>query len=843
MKISRSFTSAVLVFCVGVVATGLLLVPHTTQAAYYSYDASAWEEAVNQYINPQAITITENDIIYIADTSNHRIHKLDVDGNIDLTWGTNGTGDGQFNNTTGVGVDSSGNVYVSDLSNRRIQKFDADGSFLAKWGSLGVGNGQFNNPRGIAVDSNDNIYVADSSNHRIQKFAADGTFITKWGSFGSGDGQFNVPHGIAVDSTGNVYVTDLGNHRIQKFAADGTFITKWGSFGSGDGQLSSPRGVGVDSHDEIYVADTGNHRIQKFDTDGAYIMQFGSLGSAAANEFTGPYAVVFDSLDRALVLDTGNARVQRYVLTFTPLVIGSAATDISPVRVTLNGSVSDSDATVTERGFEYGITTSYGSEISETGTFSTGDFALDITGLTANTRYHFRAFAVNEEGTGYSDDLTFFVYDQSSHVTLYGVDGVGSNPDAPNLYTLDPSTGGKLTTLGEVGFNVAGLAFHPETDVLYGVTGGQGTSPKSLITISTSTGAGTLLGALEDASAQSIVLPDISFRSDGRLYGFSNSYGGDPATADLYTVDITSCDGDADTTCLVTKVGDSELDPYANGITFDSEDNLYFFGDGDDSFWTLDPDTGVPVQNIEFTNGSGSSYPITAATADDSDILFAARLNSGNSPADLIIINSEGSITSLNANSDMQYMSAIVFHIGDVPEEPEEESEEENNENESSQSRTKSGGTSVEGQVQNLLNQGKLAEAEALKAKFPHLFGNGTFDKLAVLKAKLFELLAAYKELTGIDFIQPANQMVRDLELGDEGVDVRQLQQLLGQNGYVLTKDGPGSPGNETTYFGALTQQALTRYQRDNNIAPAVGYFGPLTRTHMKAAGLSGVWW
>jgi len=73
----------------------------------------------------------------------------------------------------------------------------------------------------------------------------------------------------------------------------------------------------------------------------------------------------------------------------------------------------------------------------------------------------------------------------------------------------------------------------------------------------------------------------------------------------------------------------------------------------------------------------------------------------------------------------------------------------------------------------------------------------------------------------------------RDLEVGVEGTDVRALQEFLNENGYVLATEGPGSPGSETTMFGALTRAALTRYQAANKISPAVGYFGPITRAHI----------
>jgi len=91
-------------------------------------------------------------------------------------------------------------------------------TFLLTWGSSGSGDGQFANPADVATDGSGNVYVADTNNNRIQKFDASGTFLTTWGNFGSGNGQFSSPPGVATNGSGNVYVADTNNDRIQKFA-------------------------------------------------------------------------------------------------------------------------------------------------------------------------------------------------------------------------------------------------------------------------------------------------------------------------------------------------------------------------------------------------------------------------------------------------------------------------------------------------------------------------------------------------------------------------------------------------------------------------------------------------
>ena len=73
----------------------------------------------------------------------------------------------------------------------------------------------------------------------------------------------------------------------------------------------------------------------------------------------------------------------------------------------------------------------------------------------------------------------------------------------------------------------------------------------------------------------------------------------------------------------------------------------------------------------------------------------------------------------------------------------------------------------------------------------------------------------------------------RNLTLGDSGADVLSLQQLLNNGGYTLVANGPGSPGNETDYFGLRTQLALAKWQTATGILPAFGYFGTATRNQI----------
>ncbi len=80
----------------------------------------------------------------------------------------------------------------------------------------------------------------------------------------------------------------------------------------------------------------------------------------------------------------------------------------------------------------------------------------------------------------------------------------------------------------------------------------------------------------------------------------------------------------------------------------------------------------------------------------------------------------------------------------------------------------------------------------------------------------------------------PACEFTRNLTVGSRGEDVKCLQKYLNSAGFKVAESGPGSPGNETTYFGPATKAAVAKWQQANGISPAAGYFGPLSRNKYK---------
>lgn len=117
-------------------------------------------------------------------------------------------------------------VYVSNSDNNCILCFTYAGSLLASWGTRGTGDGQFDYPTGLAIAGDGTIFVADAGNNRIQYFTPKGEFLGKWGSYGSANGRFDDPWAVATRPPGSrVYVADSRNNRIQYFNRNEPAVT------------------------------------------------------------------------------------------------------------------------------------------------------------------------------------------------------------------------------------------------------------------------------------------------------------------------------------------------------------------------------------------------------------------------------------------------------------------------------------------------------------------------------------------------------------------------------------------------------------------------------------------
>ncbi len=170
---------------------------------------------------------------------------------------------GPFNRPTRMVTDSHGNIYVTDgYGNARIHKFDAAGKLLKSWGTPGSGLGQFNLPHGIGISHDEKtLYVADRQNNRVQLFTTDGELVAVWNNY-------KRPSDIWIDRDGVIYVSE--NRHCTKFgpepsrvsivSPDGEILARLGAEPA-ENETGRPffsaHGVAVDSEGSIYVGNVG----------------------------------------------------------------------------------------------------------------------------------------------------------------------------------------------------------------------------------------------------------------------------------------------------------------------------------------------------------------------------------------------------------------------------------------------------------------------------------------------------------------------------------------------------------------------------------------------------------
>jgi tripartite motif-containing protein 2/3/tripartite motif-containing protein 71 len=144
----------------------------------------------------------------------------------------------------GVAINQRGEVVVTEWERHCVSVFSLSGVKVRSFGTCGSGPGQFMYPCAVAVDSEGNILVADGANHRIQKLTPEGQYLTSVGTKGNGCFQFSLPTFIAFNASNNeIYVGDTDNHRIQVLNSDLTFSRTFGGHGSGKGQFNTPYGI------------------------------------------------------------------------------------------------------------------------------------------------------------------------------------------------------------------------------------------------------------------------------------------------------------------------------------------------------------------------------------------------------------------------------------------------------------------------------------------------------------------------------------------------------------------------------------------------------------------------
>jgi DNA-binding beta-propeller fold protein YncE len=147
--------------------------------------------------NEHGLRIDRHDNVWITDNGDHQVMKFSNDGELLMTLGIKGepgTTDDTFNRPADITFGPNDELYVADgYGNNRVVKFDAEGNFVATWGTPGSGPGEFDLVHSVAVDSQGQVYVSDRENNRIQIFDENGEFLRMWTHLGATQNIFITP--------------------------------------------------------------------------------------------------------------------------------------------------------------------------------------------------------------------------------------------------------------------------------------------------------------------------------------------------------------------------------------------------------------------------------------------------------------------------------------------------------------------------------------------------------------------------------------------------------------------------------------------------------------------------
>ena len=273
-----------------------------------------------------AVALDSAGNLYIADSSNRRVRKITASGVITTVAGVGVegfSGDGgpatqsRLGRPVGLAFDGAGNLYIADSTNNRVRRIDGNGiittvagngvAAFSGDGGLAI-NASLKTPTGVTVDKLGNLYVADADDNRIRRITPSGLISTYAGNGQggfSGDGgasflaSLNIPYDVMADGQGNLYIADAGNNRIRKVDPSGVITTLAGTGSSafaGDGgpavqaSFDFPWGLAADAGGNLYVADRSNSRVRKIAGVGAFppiAVQPPPTGTAPSFQSTG----------------------------------------------------------------------------------------------------------------------------------------------------------------------------------------------------------------------------------------------------------------------------------------------------------------------------------------------------------------------------------------------------------------------------------------------------------------------------------------------------------------------------------------------------------------------------
>lgn len=390
---------------------------------FNAYSGDGGPATAASIYNPLGVAADGAGNVYIVDTKNHCIRKVNSAGIISTIAG-NGTvgysGDGgpataaKLYIPNKIALDGAGNIVFGDNGNFCIRKINAAGIISTIVGTGTAGNSgdggpaiaaQINACPGLAIDAVGNIFFSDAVKNTIRKINTSGIVSTIAGcglSGYMGDGgpataaRFNEPFGIAVDGAGNIYVAEYSNNCIRKVSASGIVSTVTGALVtgySGDGgpatssKLNRPISVVVDQNNEIYIGDHNNSVVRKISNTGIIttiagtgVSGFsGDGGPATAAQLRGPSDVCVDPTGSLLIADYVDSRIRKINnVVAVPVVSLKENFEMRVFPNPSNGRCSVSVSSPQNAAVEITVTDILGHQVSCTSTQTNSDIVLDM---------------------------------------------------------------------------------------------------------------------------------------------------------------------------------------------------------------------------------------------------------------------------------------------------------------------------------------------------------------------------------------------------------------------------------------------------------------------------------
>ncbi|XP_077990245.1 E3 ubiquitin-protein ligase TRIM45-like [Glandiceps talaboti] len=232
-----------------------------------------WGTHKGNFQNPRGIAMNNDGDMVVADSGNHRLQVIDIDGNCKQIFEFT-----EFDNPFfpyDVAVSADNLYFTTDRGNNQIVVSDANGKLVRCFGQ-----NELKYPFGIAISPLDgSVYVTewdgkdygtDQSRHLIRKYSQDDEYIRCIGSYGTGEESLQGPCYMQIDHQGYLYICDFYNHHIEVLNSNDQFIHRFGEYGSNSGEMKNPSGLTMSKARYVYICDWNNH-ICKFDAFGQFI--------------------------------------------------------------------------------------------------------------------------------------------------------------------------------------------------------------------------------------------------------------------------------------------------------------------------------------------------------------------------------------------------------------------------------------------------------------------------------------------------------------------------------------------------------------------------------------------